>query len=123
MYEFLAVFTGSAMAALLLVIEHFALWGQKNQMSLTGRYRLGTVTLAAGECAALLLLAYWGVLAAASAMTAVIAPILVGGAAIEGLHYWRRQRGQSPWPQNLFDAGFAAGVAKERQRHGTVRER
>lgn len=116
MYEFMAVFSGSALAALALAIEHFLLWPQKDQMSLTGRYRLGTVTLAAGECAALLLLAYWGVLSAASTVAAVITPILLGGAAIEGLHYWRRQRGQSPWPQTLFDAGRVAGIAEERRR-------
>lgn len=123
MYEFIAILIGSATSALLLAAEHFLLWGQKDQMSLTGRYRLGTVTLALGECVALLLLAYWGVLGAMAAVAAVGAPILIGGAAIEGLHYWRRQRGQSPWPQTLFEAGRATGVAEERQRNGTARER
>jgi hypothetical protein len=121
-YELLAISAGSATSALLLAAEHVLLWGQKDQMSLTGRYRLGTVTLALGECVALLLLALWGVLGAASVVAAVGAPILIGGATIEGLHYWRRSRGQSPWPETLFEAGVAAGVAKERQRNGTARE-
>lgn len=122
MYELLAISTGSAVSALLLAAEHFLLWSQKDQMSLTGRYILGTVALALGQCLSLLLLDVWRVLSLLAALGAVLTPICIGGSIILALHYWRRQRGQSPWPQTLFEAGRVAGIAEARG-NGQARKR
>lgn len=121
MYELIAISTGSATSALLLAAEHVLLWNQKDQLGLTGRYRLGTIALSVGQATALLLLAKQEKLSWWSTLGAIAGPVCIGGGTIEALHYWRRQRGQSPWPDTLFEAGRVAGRAEAR-RNGTTRE-
>lgn len=123
MYELIAILSGSAASALILASEHFLLWSQKDQMSLTGRYIIGTATLAFGECLGMVLLDFWGVLNRTTTLGAVLGPVCAGGAVILSLHEWRRLRGETPWPETPIEAAFAAGIAKERSRNGQTGER